>query len=310
MSGQPSQRRAIRAGDLSVQQLLTLRHVIEHRGYAGAARHMQLSVPTVWQHIQSLQRIYGVTLFEKSGRQVQPTGAAMKLYEAFDEILVGLESTFEEIDHDDRNPGTLTLVTGMRMMMEDLAEPLGVFQRRSGNRLMIRHGNNTRAEELILAGEADLALSLDAGLEQASAAICYEPAYSVDFLAVAPKAHPFAKSKSSGLKELVKHDLVVTAPGTHGRDALQQALYRERLDAKIIVETDNSGFTIACVQAGMGIGILAGRAEGKLCRGLATKSLRRQLGQRQIVFMWRRGRQLNATMSQLIQVVREHHAGC
>ena len=308
MSRPPSQRQAIRAGDLSVQQLLTLRQVIEQRGYAGAARHMQLSVPTVWQHIQSLQRIYGVPLFEKSGRQVQPTDAAMKLYKAFDQILVGLESTFEEVGQSESSHDRLTLVTGMRMMMEDLAEPLSEFQNQSGARLMIRHGNNTRAEELILSGEADLALSLDAGLEQASAAICYEPAYSVDFLAVAPKNHPFAKSRSSRLKELVKHDLVVTAPGTHGRDALQQALYRDRLNAHVIVETDNSGFTIACVQAGMGVGILAGRAEGKLCRGLATKSLRRQLGQRQIVFMWRRGRPLTSAMSQLIQIVREHHA--
>ena len=308
MGGQEQRQRAIRTGDLGVQQLLTLRHVIERGGYAGAARHMELSVPTVWQQVQSLQRIYGVTLFEKSGRQVRPTPAAMRLYEAFDEILVNLESTFDVVDRDESNRDTITLVTGMRMMLEDLAQPLHAFQRRHGNRMLIRHGNNTRAEELILAGEADLALSLDAGLEQASSTICYEPAYSVDFLAVAPRSHPFAKSASSSLRELVRHDLVVTAPGTHGRDALQQALYRERLDANIIVETDNSGFTIACVQAGMGVGILAGRAEGKLCKGLATKSLRRQLGQRQIVFMWRRGRSLSPTLHQLIETIREHLA--
>ncbi len=152
-----------------------------------------------------------------------------------------------------------------------------------------------------------MALSLEAGLEQASSAIRYEPAYSVDFLAVAPKHHPFATSTSGNLKELVRHDLVVTAQGTHGRDALQQALYRERLQANIVVETDNSGFTIACVQAGMGVGILAGRADGKLCKGLAAKSLRRQLGQRQIVFMWRRGRNLRPAIVDLIDTIREHH---
>lgn len=64
------------------------------------------------------------------------------------------------------------------------------------------------------------------------------------------------------MRELVKHPLVVTAPGTHGRDALDQTLHAQRLTAEIVVETDNSGFTIACVQAGMGLGILAGRPDG------------------------------------------------
>ncbi len=143
MSGQEINERVIRAGDLDVQQLLTLRHVIEQGGYAGAARRMELSVPTVWQQVQSLQRIYGVSLFEKAGRQVHPTPAAMRLYEAFDEILVNLESTFEVVRRDEPDHDTITLVTGMRMMVEDLAQPLNRFQRQHGNRLMIRHGNNT-----------------------------------------------------------------------------------------------------------------------------------------------------------------------
>ncbi len=268
---------------------------------------MDLSVPTVWQHIQALQRAYGVTLFEKAGRQVRPTDSAIRLYEAIDEILVGLESTFDVVGQADSAGDSITLVTGMRMMMEDLAKPLREFRQNCESRLLIRHGNNTRAEELILSGDSDLALTLEPAPDQASTSIHYEPAFSIDFLAVAARSHPYATTKSNSLRELVKHELVVTAPGTHGRDALEQALYRDRLEANVIVETDNSGFTIACVQAGMGVGILAGRADGKLCKGLATRSLRRQLGHRQIVFMWRRGRRLTEPMKQLVNSVRRHH---
>ena len=224
-----------RSGDLHVQQLHTFRQVYEQGGYAAAARQSNLSVPAVWQHIRWLEKLYGVRLFEKVGRRVQSTDAATRLYHAIDEILVGLESTFEVVGHHADMTDSITLVTGVRMMIEDLAEPLGAFRRQHPIDLRIRHGNNVRAEELILSGNADLALSLEAGLARESPQIHYEPAYSVDFLAVAPKKHPVWNAKAPSLRELVKHELIVTAPGTHGRDALEQALYRERLRANIAV---------------------------------------------------------------------------
>ena len=293
--------------NLQMQQLYTFRDVYESGGYAAAANQSRLSVPTIWQHIQAVERAYRVKLFEKRGRRVTPTPAADQLHEALDEILVHYESTFEMLHSDDEQSNRVTLVAGNRMMMEDLASPLAELQKLSSSQLMIRQGNNKRAEELLLAGEADLALSLAPTPEKMSGRIHYEAAYRVDFLAVAPKRHAFAKSPSSSLRELVKHPLVVTAPGTHGRDALEQALHREQLEANVLVETDNSGFTIACVQAGMGLGILAGRPDGPLCRRLVSRSLRRQLGSREIVFMWRKGRRLTPAMTGVIEMIRKHH---
>jgi hypothetical protein len=45
-----------RSTDLSVQQLHTFRRVLESGGYSAAARQSRLSVPTVWQHIQILEK--------------------------------------------------------------------------------------------------------------------------------------------------------------------------------------------------------------------------------------------------------------
>lgn len=297
-----------RSADLHVQQLHTFRTVYEQGGYAAAAQASNLSVPGVWQHIRWLEKLYRVRLFAKVGRRVEPTDAARRLYQALDRLLVGLESTFDVVSDPSGETECITLVTGMRMMMDDLAEPLSAFQKQVPSRLRIRHGDNRRAEQLIVSGEADVGLTLEAGLKKGSMFIHYEPAFFVDFLAVAPKKHPFWSSRSTGLRELVKHNLIVGAEGTHGRDALEQALYRERLSATIAVETDNSGFTIACARAGMGLGILAGRPDGALCRGLRTHSLRRQLGRRQIVFMWRNGRRLTEPLLALVEAVRRHHA--
>lgn len=293
--------------NVHIHQLETFRSVYQLGGYAAAAAESDLSVPTIWQHIQAVERAYGVRLFEKVGRRVEPTAAARKLHDALDSILVGLQSTYELMQSSDQQPAELTVVAGNRMMLEDLAQPLHSFRKKQGDRLAIHQGNNKRAEEMIIADEADLGLSLEPTPDRASSKIHYEPAYIVDFLAVCPKRHLYAKSSGS-LKELVRHPLVVTAPGTHGRQALEQALYRERLEADIVVETDNSGFTIACVQAGMGLGILAGRPDGKLCQKLAVRSLRKQLGRRQIVFMWRKGRHLSESLLALIEAVHSYYS--
>ena len=295
-----------RLAKLSVQQLLTFRNVYEQGGYAPAASESELSVASIWQHIRALERAYGVRLFRKVGRRVEATPEAEKLFEAIDEILVDLDSTFDVLGTESADDTPVRIVAGNRMMLEDLAEPIAAFQQAFSNRLIIRSGDNRRAEDLLMSDDADIGLSLEAPPQRQSKKIHYEPGYFVDFLAVSPKRHPFAKTSTGKLKELVKHPLVVTVPGTHGREALEQALYRERLNAEIAVETDNSAITIACVQAGMGLGILAGRPDGQLCRPLVTRSLRRQLGRRQIVLMWRKGRRLTDPMIALVEAVKEH----
>jgi DNA-binding transcriptional LysR family regulator len=293
-----------RSSDLSIAQLHTFRLVIQHGGYAAAARVSDLSVPSVWQHIQAIERIYGTKLFDRTGRTVRPTEAALRLYEQVDSILVQLESTFDVVQTTSAQT-PIRIVTGVRMMLEDLAAPLAAFRECHSNPLVIQQGNDRRAEELLLADQTDIALTLEPGLKQDSPQIHYEPAYTVDFLAVTTPSHPYAKSKSNTLRELAKHALVVTATGTHGRDALDQAFHREGLTANISIETDNSAFTIACVASGAGVGVLAGRQEGSLCKQFATRCLSKHLGQRRIVFMWRKGRLLTEPLLDLIEEVKK-----
>lgn len=287
--------------DLSIQQLHTFRQVFVHGGFSAAAEAAAISTPTLWHHVRELERTYGTVLFTKVGRRVEPTDAAKRLYDEVEEILARLDSTFDLVAEDGSAP--ITIVTGVRMMMEDLAEPLASFRAQYPNPLRILQGNDQQASHLVGSNQADIALALEPGKGNASPLIRYEPAFSISFLAVGLPGHPYCVAKSGGMRELIKHPLVVTVPGTHGRDALDQVLHAQNLKANIAVETDNSGFTIACVQAGMGLGILAGRPDGSLSQRLVTRSLSRQLGTRNIVFMWRKGRRLSKALQGLVNTI-------
>jgi DNA-binding transcriptional LysR family regulator len=301
------------ADDLAVAQLRSFCLVFERQSYSAAAREIGQSVPAVWEQVRTLEARYRTTLFQRRGRRIQPTPAAGMLYEALRPLLAGLDSTFELLREErGEYPRTLSLVTGARMMLEDLAPMLAQFQAQYPNvRLRLLHYNDKVAADLVVAGEADLALTLEPGPGVLGREVCLERAYKIEYLAIFPKHHPLAKESELRLSDLAAHPLILGHPGTYGRQLLEQALHHEGLweRVQIVAETDTSAFTIACVRARMGVGIIAGRPSGFLTKGLATRSLQAELGDAWIAFLWKRGKHLTTAVQTLLHLIRTRGAG-
>jgi DNA-binding transcriptional LysR family regulator len=299
-----------RAADaLAIQQLRSFCLVFERQSYAAAAKEVGLSVPTIWEQVRTLERRSGTALFVRRGRRIEPTPAAAVLHQSLRSLLTGLDSTFQALREEGGDyPRTLTLVTGARMMLEDLGRPLKQFRDQYPQVcLRLMHDHARDAEELILSGEADLALTLEPGPGLVGRGVCSERAYRIDYLALFPKRNPLARKAVLRLADLAAQPLIVGHARTYGRQLLEQALHHEGLleHIQIVAETDTSAFTIACVRAGMGVGIVAGRARGLLARDLVARSLTPQLGQAWIAFLWKRGRHLTAALQTLMQLIRE-----
>ena len=296
------------ADDLAVQQLRSFCLVFERQSYSAAAREIGQSVPAIWEQVRTLEARYRTALFQRRGRRIQPTPAANVLYEALRPLLAGLDSTFELLREERGEfPRTISLVTGARMMLEDLAPVLARFHEQYPNvRLRLLHYNDKVAADLVVAGEADLALTLEPGPGVLGREVCVERAYKIEYLAIFPKRHPLAKEPELRLSDLAAHPLILGHPGTYGRQLLEQALHHEGLweRVEIVAETDTSAFTIACVRARMGVGIIAGRAGGFLCKGLVTRPLQAELGDAWIAFLWKRGKHLTTAVQTLLQLIR------
>jgi len=297
------------ADGLGVQQLRSFCTVYEKQSYSAAAREIGHSVPTIWEQVRTLETRYRTTLFQRRGRRIQPTPAAGVLYEALRPLLAGLDSTFELLREQRGDyPRTINLVTGARMMLEDLGPTLARFRQQYPSvRLRLLHYNDKVAANLIVAGEADLALTLEPGPGVLGPEICLERAYRIEYLALFPKRHPLARQPKLRLADLAKYPLILGHPGTYGRQLLEQALHHEGLweRVEIVAETDTSAFTIACVRARMGVGVVAGRSAGFLTRGLVTRSLQSALGDAWIAFLWKRGKHLTTAVQTLLQLIRD-----
>ncbi len=297
--------------DLSVQQIRAFCAVVDRQSYSAAARDLRLSVPTIWAQVRALERRYDTELFERKGRRIAPRPAAHLLYNALNPLLAGLESTIALLrEHDGTLPAVVRVVVGARMMLEDLGEPLRTFHAEYPDVLVrIAHGDDKKSQAMVADDQADFALSLEPGPGMLPGELSAERAYDVDYLAVAPNDHPLARLKQISLKELVKHPLVLGHRATYGRRLLEQALHREGLldHLRVIAETDNSAFTLACVHAGLGAGVLAGRPGSPLVGSLSSHSLGDQVGQARIVFISKKGRQHTSAVSRLIELIRTCH---
>lgn len=297
-----------RAESLSVQQIHTFCRVYELGGYAGASEQLGLAGPTMWEQVKALERIYQTGLFQRSGRNIRPTPAGDVLYRLLTPLLATVESTFEILaEQADQGSLQIRLVTGVRMMLEELGQPLRDFKRSYPDlTLKFMTADNRVAQELLLEDKADLALLIEPPKDIVAHGIVWEKLYRIGYLAAFPPKHRLSKNENFTLQALVNEPLVVGNPNTVGRRMLEQALFRLGINSplRIAAETDNSAITLACVRAGIGIGIIAGRPDGNLTRDIKTRSLTNELGQVHVVAAYRKGRQLTNALKTLLDRLR------
>lgn len=300
---------AERAADaLSIQQVRAFCVVVDASSYAEASKLLGTPVPTLWEQVRAVQRCYGVELLARSGRGVQPTPFARTLRGALEPLIVGIDSTLELRDRlQAKAEAKLTLVAGVRMVLEDLGAPLEAFrQKEPGTALRLLHGDAATATQLVHDGDADLALTVEPDQGLLGDAIDVTPAYDVTYLAVAQAGHSLSNRKTVRLAELVGEPLVVGRGASPSRRLLEEALRREGIDAALNVaaETDNSAYTAQCVRAGLGVGVMAGRLSGALTEGLVARDLTPHMGRARIVFLAKAGRILPGSAETLMATVR------
>ncbi|WP_404305279.1 LysR family transcriptional regulator [Neorhodopirellula lusitana] len=295
------------ADSLTMQQINTFCHVYERGGYAGAAEVLGLAGPTIWEQVKTLEKIYKTKLFVRSGRNIVPTNSGQALYEMLRPLLANVESTFERLaEHHDQSITQFTLVTGMRMMMEELGQPLRQFQKAfPGTRMHLMTADNVTAQQLVLEGRADLAFLIEPPREMVADGIDYEMLYPLEYLAALPPRHRLIRRSHVTLDDLVNEPLVVGSAHTIGRKQLEQARFRLGMKSplNIVAETDNSAVTIACVRAGLGVGIIASQPDGFLTANVKTRSITNEVGQVNVVAAYRKGRQLTNALQTLVEMI-------
>jgi DNA-binding transcriptional LysR family regulator len=300
------QRRSYK--ELTLAQLRSFSVVCRAGSYAAAARELMLTSPAVWEQMHGLERHYGCRLLKRHGNGVAPTPEGEQLLEMIRPPLAGIDSARDALrQQGGALPATLTVATNLRVLAEEVCRGLRRFQQSYPAIQMHLVFTGNDVDQRVARGEADIGFTLEPGPDNSCmAAVQYEPAGEVDYLLVVPRRHPLLRARALQLRQIARHPLVLGEAAAYSRRRVQEVLHRNNLTeaVKIAVETSSDEYTLACVRAGLGLGIMVGSGRGPLYGGLGVRSLSRRFGTARLGFVWRRGAHLPDVHRQLARAIK------
>jgi LysR family transcriptional regulator, cyn operon transcriptional activator len=221
--------------------------VVEHGGFTRAAAALHVSQPALSQQIRQLEESLGVTLFDRTGRQVRLTdaGKAYRLYAR--RALLDLEAGKRALhDVQDLSRGTLRL--GMTPTFTSyLAGPLvEAFQRHyQGITLALKEMPQDRLEDMLSDDQLDLGIGFD---EARSPDIEAQPLFVETLALVVGKAHPCAGKRTIGLRALNDESLILLSGEFATREQIDRYCWQHAVNPRVAIEANSVGMVMEMVR--------------------------------------------------------------
>jgi DNA-binding transcriptional LysR family regulator len=222
-----------------------------------AAERLWAAQSTVSAGIASLERSFGVRLFDRSGRHLALTAAGEDLLPHARAVLESLDrmrdlATVEDADL--RGRVRLGIFTSL-----DIVDLTGVLRRfRQGHplvavELMTSPSGTTGLVQDLVAGRLDLAYTALPGLPSG---VAVEPLREMPFRVFVAPDHPLAGRSSVALADLADEPFVDTAHGFGNRLILDSALERLGIRRRVVAEMNDMPAVIRFASAGLGVGVV------------------------------------------------------
>ncbi len=244
-----------RTSALDVRRLSLFLAVVDHGGFTRAAQAVHISQPALSQAIAELEAELGGPLFHRLGRKVVLTDAGAALAGPARAVLREIDAARQaaaEVNQLSR--GRLDLSALPTLAADPLPALLGAF-RRAYPAVTVRIASPGDPEELaehIRSGAAEVGVTDASRAAEGLAAV---PLWPQRLVAVfppgsAPPAGPLPPASLAGVP------LVLTPPGSSGRDLLDAALSRDGVRPLVAVETSQREAILPLVLAGAGAAVM------------------------------------------------------
>jgi DNA-binding transcriptional LysR family regulator len=288
---------------MDIRKLDVFCKVVELKSFTKAAQAIQLSQPTVSDHIRTLEEELGHKLVDRLGREVEPTPTGCLLYSYATRILRLQQETLQAISqHGGQFSGDLLIGASTISGTFILPGLLGSFRRQYPKIKTIVHiGGSQIIAKKVLDGEFDLglvgALWNERGLE-------WQPLFHDNLVLVAPPDSPLIKIQPIGIDTLLKQPFVLREQESGTRKVLAHILetkgYKET-DLQDVAQFGSNEAVKEAVKAGMGVSMLSRRSIAEeLQRGtLVALALEGVAGERPFYLVTRKNRALQPSASAL-----------
>jgi LysR family cys regulon transcriptional activator len=244
---------------MKLQQLRYLREVAKRSlNLSEAAEALHTSQPGISKQIRQLEDELGVDILVRNGKRVvdvtEPGRAILGIAERILQDADNLKQVAREFR--DQAAGTLTIATTHTQARYSLPKVVSAFKQRYPKvRLTLKQGSPPQLAEMVLAGEADIAIATEA-LDQYPKLLALA-GYQWRHCVVVPAQHPLLKEQRITLEMLAHYPIITYDPAFAGRSHIDDAFRAQGLAPDIVLSAVDSDVIKTYVELGLGIGIIA-----------------------------------------------------
>jgi len=269
---------------VDLRQLEIIRAIAETGSFTAAGERLHVSQSAVSRQVLLLEEELGEPVFHRVGRRVRITPAGDALLQLSHRIFQDVHDTIAGIsDRQESLRGTLRLVGGMTVCLYVFPTLLAELRRQHPQlELKITAGSTEKCVAQLRSGAADLALLT---LPVDSPDLVSVPVLEEELLLVGDAKHPLARRKRIAPSDLAGQPFVLFESGSNTRRVVDEFFVTERIEPRIVMETENVEILKAMVRTGIGItiapyqAVAADVAHRRLfCRRIAGHSLIRSTG--------------------------------
>jgi LysR family cys regulon transcriptional activator len=226
-----------------------------------AAKALFTSQPGVSKAIIELEEELGIDVFSRHGKRIrgltEPGRQVLKSVELILQEIESLKRIGKEFAAQDS--GSFTIATTHTQARYSLPAVVQAFAQKFPKvRLSLLQGNPKQVAEMVVNGQADLAIATEAIAEIDS--LVSLPCFQWEHMVVVPPDHPLLKSKELTLEEIAEYPLITYDAAFAGRNKIDQAFTRRALKPDVLLEAIDADVIKTYVELGMGVGIIAGLA--------------------------------------------------
>lgn len=226
-----------------------------------AAKALFTSQPGVSKAIIELEEELGIDIFTRHGKRIrgltEPGRQVLKSVETILQEIEGLKRIGKEFAAQDS--GSFTIATTHTQARYSLPPVVQSFSQKFPKvRLSLLQGNPKQVADMVLHGQADLAIATEAIADIDG--LVSLPCFQWEHMVVVPHEHPLARLKEITLEDIAAYPLVTYDAAFAGRNKIDQAFARRGLKPDVVLEAIDADVIKTYVELGMGAGVIAGLA--------------------------------------------------
>ncbi|HEY6864021.1 MAG TPA: CysB family HTH-type transcriptional regulator [Burkholderiales bacterium] len=256
---------------MNFQQLRYVRETVRQGlNLTEAANRLFTSQPGVSKQIRELEKELGVEIFVRRGKRLvaltEPGRMVVRIIEDLLQQADNLKGAAREFQ--DQASGTLAVATTHTQARYSLPTVVRQFKRRYPKvHLTLKQGNPPQLAEMVLAGEADVAIATEA-LDHYPKLLAL-PGFQWNHCVVVTAKHPLAKASRVTLEDIARYPVITYDPAFAGRTHIDEAFAARGLHPDIVLSAIDADVIKTYVELDLGIGIVAAMAfDPKRDRGL------------------------------------------